>query len=285
MQSTRDRLLRVLGRPGDEAANRLALERIRSVWRLRLNLDFLVGVPGQSRAGPVPRPAPSPGGGGGARFPVRAHPPAGHGPGRSGAGGCAGRALAGRFRAAGEPGLPQLRGSQLRPPGSGVPAQPALLEAGALPGSGPGGGFHLAGVSGEVLRLYHPEDISAYLAGNPWGLRQRENPAEGIPPGDPDDGLPPARRDRRRGILPPVRPAAAGDVSRVVAGVGWSEGFVREDPAAVRFHGPGEAVAESQAPGGAGGAGCAGPNLPCGGRRESKQRIRLYRLFAGDLPA
>jgi oxygen-independent coproporphyrinogen-3 oxidase len=39
-------------------------------------------------------------------------------------------------------------------------------------GVGPGAVSTLPGADGGVLRLYHPENIPAYLAGNPWGLRR-----------------------------------------------------------------------------------------------------------------
>jgi len=38
-------------------------------------------------------------------------------------------------------------------------------------GVGPGAVSTLPGTGGEVLRLYHAEDLAAYRAGSPWGLR------------------------------------------------------------------------------------------------------------------
>ncbi len=172
VQSTRDRLLRVLGRPGDEADNRAALQRIRSFWPRRLNLDFLVGVPGQSRADLFRdlRAAREAGAGHVSLYALTPPP---------------GSALAeavqedvrdelwlagfeqleaqgyrnyevSNFALQGEECLHNLRYWRLEP----------------YLGVGPGAVSTLPGAGGEVLRLYHPEDIPTYLAGNPWGLRQ-----------------------------------------------------------------------------------------------------------------
>jgi len=48
LQSMAAGALETLGRPGDAAANRQALELLRSGWAGRLSLDFLVGIPGQT---------------------------------------------------------------------------------------------------------------------------------------------------------------------------------------------------------------------------------------------
>ncbi len=101
-------------------------------------------------------------------------------------------------------------------------------------GVGPGAVSTLPGVSGEVLRLYHPEDISAYLAGNPWGLRQerilpKEFLLETLMMGFRlRSGISAEEFSRRFGRpLPEMFPGLWK---------GWLErGFLREDPMAYAF--------------------------------------------------
>jgi oxygen-independent coproporphyrinogen-3 oxidase len=47
LQSMQEHLLRLLGRPGDAAANRKALRLLGARWDRRVNLDLLAGIPGQ----------------------------------------------------------------------------------------------------------------------------------------------------------------------------------------------------------------------------------------------
>ncbi len=172
VQSTRDRLLHVLGRPGDQADNLTALGRIHSYWPRRLNLDFLVGVPGQTRtdlfrdvraareakAGHVSLYALTP-------------PP--------------GTALAEAVQEDRRDELWLAGFEQLEAWGYrnyevanfALPGQECLhnLRYWRLEpylGVGPGAVSTLPGAGGEVLRLYHPDDIPFYVAGNPWGLRE-----------------------------------------------------------------------------------------------------------------
>ncbi len=171
VQSTRDRLLHVLGRPGDEADNRTALRRIRSSWPRRLNLDFLVGIPGQTRADLFRdlRAAREAGAGHVSLYALTPPP---------------GTALA---QAVQEElrddlwlaGFEQLEAQGLRNyevATFALPGQECLhnLRYWRLEpylGVGPGAVSTLPGAGSEVLRLYHPDDISSYLEGNPWGLR------------------------------------------------------------------------------------------------------------------
>jgi putative oxygen-independent coproporphyrinogen III oxidase len=172
VQSTRDRLLRVLGRPGDESDNRAALARIRSFWRGRLNLDFLVGVPGQSRAdlfGDLLQARQT--GAGHVSLYALTPPP--------------GTALAKAVQEDARDelwlaGFEQLEAQGYRNYEVANFARPGeeclhnLRYWRLLPylGVGPGAVSTLPGAGGEVFRLYHAEDVTAYRAGNPWGLRQ-----------------------------------------------------------------------------------------------------------------
>jgi oxygen-independent coproporphyrinogen-3 oxidase len=171
VQSTRDRLLKVLGRPGDEADNRIALRRIRSAWQQRLNLDFLVGVPGQSRADLFRdlRAAREAGAGHVSLYALTPPP---------------GTALAEAVQEDARDefwlaGFEQLEAQGYRNyevANFALPGQECLhnLRYWRLEpylGVGPGAVSTLPGAGGEVLRLHHPDDIPAYLAGNPWGLR------------------------------------------------------------------------------------------------------------------
>jgi oxygen-independent coproporphyrinogen-3 oxidase len=170
VQTLSDGLLRVLGRAGDAADNRVALERIHSLWRKRLNLDFLVGVPGQKRrdlfrdlreareagAGHVSLYALTPPEG--TALAEAVQPEARDalwlaGFGELEAQGYRNYEVA-NFARAGQQCLHNLRYWRLEP----------------YLGVGPGAVSTLPGAGGEVLRLHHPENLAAYLAGNPWGL-------------------------------------------------------------------------------------------------------------------
>jgi oxygen-independent coproporphyrinogen-3 oxidase len=172
VQSTRDRLLRVLGRPGDDSDNRAALARIRALWPLRLNLDFLVGVPGQSRVDLFRdlRQARQAGAGHVSLYALTPPP---------------GTALAKAVQEDARDelwlaGFEQLEAQGYRNYEVANFAQPGeeclhnMRYWKLLPylGVGPGAVSTLPGARGEVLRLNHVENIPAYLNGNPWGLRQ-----------------------------------------------------------------------------------------------------------------
>jgi oxygen-independent coproporphyrinogen-3 oxidase len=171
LQSLKGGLLRVLGRPGDAEANRLALEQIRSSWQRRLNLDFLVGIPGQDRRDLFRdlRGAHDAGAGHVSLYSLT--PPAG-------------TALADAIDPEARDELWLAGFERLEAQGYqnyevanfALPGQECLhnlrywnLEP--YLGVGPGAVSTLPGVGGQVLRLYHPENLPAYLAGNPWGLR------------------------------------------------------------------------------------------------------------------
>ena len=234
VQSTRDRLLRVLGRPGDEAANRLALERIRSAWRLRLNLDFLVGVPGQNRGDLFRdlREAREAGAGHVSLYALTPPP---------------GTALAEAVQEDARDelwlaGFEQLEGQGYRNyevanfarPGQECLHNLRYWRLEPYLGVGPGAVSTLPGAGGEVIRLYHPENIPAYLAGNPWGLRQerirpKEFLLETLMMGFRlRSGIEAVEFSRRFGRpLPDLLPGVWQ---------GWAErGFLRNDPAAYAF--------------------------------------------------
>jgi oxygen-independent coproporphyrinogen-3 oxidase len=172
VQSTRDRLLQVLGRPGDEADNRMALRRIHSSWSGRLNLDFLVGVPGQTRADLFRdlRQAREARAGHVSLYALTPPP---------------GTALAEAVQEDARDelwlaGVEQLEAQGYRNyevanfarPGQECRHNLRYWRLEPYLGVGPGAVSTLPGAGGEVFRLYHPEDIPAYLAGNPWGLRR-----------------------------------------------------------------------------------------------------------------
>ncbi len=174
VQSTRDRLLRVLGRPGDEKANRVALERIRTSWPGRLNLDFLVGVPGQGSADLFRdlREARQTGAGHVSLYALT--PP----PGSPLADAVQEDArdelwLAG-FEWLEAEGYRNYEVANFARPGEECLHNLRYWKLEPYLGVGPGAVSTLPGVGGEVLRLYHPENIPAYLQGQPWGLRQEE---------------------------------------------------------------------------------------------------------------
>lgn len=170
VQSLSHGLLRVLGRPGDAADNRVALERIRSLWRQRLNLDFLVGVPGQKQRDLSCdlRAARDAGAGHVSLYALT--PPEG-------------TALAEAVQVEERDELWLAGFVELEAQGyrnyevanfarSGQECQHNLRYWRLEPylGIGPGAVSTLPSAGGEVLRLHHPENLNAYLAGNPWGL-------------------------------------------------------------------------------------------------------------------
>jgi oxygen-independent coproporphyrinogen-3 oxidase len=174
VQSGRDGLLRALGRPGDEAANRLALERVASVWRRRLNLDFLVGIPGQSRAD-LFRDLRRAGDVGAGHVSLYALTPP---PGTALADAVQEEArdelwLAG-FRQMETEGFRNYEVANFARPGQECLHNLRYWKLEPYLGVGPGAVSTLPGCGGEVLRLYHEENLSAFLPGNSWGLRQEE---------------------------------------------------------------------------------------------------------------
>jgi oxygen-independent coproporphyrinogen-3 oxidase len=172
VQSTRDRLLRVLGRPGDEAANQRALERMRASWTGRLNLDFLVGVPGQDRVDLFRdlREARLAGAGHVSLYALT--PP----PGTPLAEQVQEDARDELWLAGGEwleaEGYRNYEVANFSRPGQECLHNLRYWRLEPYLGVGPGAVSTLPGKGGEVFRLYHPENIPAYLQGRPWGLRR-----------------------------------------------------------------------------------------------------------------
>lgn len=172
VQSTRDRLLHVLGRPGDEADNRIALKRIRSSWPGRLNLDFLVGVPGQSRADLFRdlRAAREAGAGHVSLYALT--PPPGTALAEAVQEDARDELWLAGFEQLEAQGYRNYEVANFARPGHECQHNLRYWRLEPYLGVGPGAVSTLPGAGGEVFRLYHPEDIPAYLAGNPWGLRQ-----------------------------------------------------------------------------------------------------------------
>jgi len=234
VQSGRDRLLQVLGRPGDETANRLALERIGSAWRRRLNLDFLVGIPGQSQADLFRdlRQARESGAGHVSLYALT--PPPGTALAEAVQEDARDELWLAGFRQLESEGYPNYEVANFARPGQECLHNLRYWRLEPYLGVGPGAVSTLPGANGEVFRLYHSEDLSTYLPGNSWGLRQEEiRPKEFLIEtlmmgfrlrGGIDSG----EFSRRFGRpLPELLPGLWQD---------WLErGFVREDPAAYAF--------------------------------------------------
>lgn len=234
VQSGRDRLLQVLGRPGDEAANRLALERIASAWRRRLNLDFLVGIPGQSQADLFRdlRQARESGAGHVSLYALT--PPPGTALAEAVQEDARDELWLAGFRQLESEGYPNYEVANFARPGQECQHNLRYWRLEPYLGVGPGAVSTLPGSGGEVFRLYHSEDLSTYLPGNFWGLRLEEiRPKEFLMEtlmmgfrlrGGIDAG----QFSRRFGQpLPELLPRLWRD---------WVEhGFMREDPAAYAF--------------------------------------------------
>jgi oxygen-independent coproporphyrinogen-3 oxidase len=234
VQSGRNRLLQVLGRPGDEAANRLALERIRSVWRRRLNLDFLVGIPGQSQGDLFRdlRQAQEAGAGHVSLYALT--PPPGTALAEAVQEDARDELWLAGFQELESEGYGNYEVANFARPGQECLHNLRYWKLEPYLGVGPGAVSTLPGSGGEVLRLYHVEDLSAYRQGNSWGLRlEKIRPKEFLMEtlmmgfrlrGGIDAG----EFSRRFGRpLPELLPGLWRD---------WLDrGFVRVDPAAYAF--------------------------------------------------
>jgi oxygen-independent coproporphyrinogen-3 oxidase len=181
LQSMQENLLRRLGRPGDEAANRKALRLLESRWRGRLNLDLLAGIPGQDlgllredlnqaidqRPGHISFYALTPVAGSSLEPQIDPE-------------------LQEQLWLAGyeqleEAGYRNYEISNFARPGEECRHNLRYWRLQPYLGVGPGAVSTLPGRAGEVYRLSNPEDLDPFLAGRTglWGIQ-----GEGISPRD-----------------------------------------------------------------------------------------------------
>jgi oxygen-independent coproporphyrinogen-3 oxidase len=174
VQSLKEELLRVLGRPGDAAANRRALERVHASWEKRLSLDFLVGVPGQSRSDLLRdlRGASESGAEHISLYSLT--PPEGSPLAQAIVRETQEELWLAGFEWLETHGYPNYEIANFAVPGKECLHNLRYWSLEPYLGVGPGAVSTLPGRRGEVFRLYHAESIPTFLGGNPWGIRVEE---------------------------------------------------------------------------------------------------------------
>lgn len=178
LQSMSGEALRTLGRPGDAEANRLALALARAEWGGQLSLDFLVGIPGQTRQ-ELARDLESAMQSSAGHLSLYSLTP----PADTEAGSALARRIEGELqeelwlegcRRLEQGGYRHYEIANFARPGEECRHNLRYWRLEPYLGVGPGAVSTLPGVRGEVLRVYNPEDLAEFCRGRPrmWGLRQ-----------------------------------------------------------------------------------------------------------------